>query len=272
MSAVTTEQVCIVRYRERRAMAEETVVTEVPAEETAPAVEQPFSTWDEATAQTAGKKLLLYGASGTGKSWCGATFPRPIFIDLEGGMKSVRKFKPLRIPKDPNRKIETYREMVIALRLVKKMLLEPNCPFDTVVIDSLNEMQDLVMEHVLTDYSDEANRKYSDQPTQGDYGKALRDFMAVYRLILKFPCNVVFTSVGVTSNETEQLIPSFVGKKTAENVLRLVDAVGYCYTTLDAETQPIHVISFANTPHHTGKDRLGIGFKPVPNNYRSIFN
>jgi len=65
-------------------------------------VESKFGTWDRATAGEKKFKVLLYGASGSGKTYMAGTFPRPLFLDLEDGMRTLLPLERaiLRYPKD----------------------------------------------------------------------------------------------------------------------------------------------------------------------------
>lgn len=237
------------------------------------AAESKYGVWEPGIQKPSGYKVLVYGTSGSGKTYFAASFPKPLFVDLEGGMRSVTKFRPLRAPKDFGRVVKDLDELKMIGMDIRKTLLAGNAPFQTVVVDSLSEMQELVMLNILATY--DAKRQYDDQPTLTDYGKLGRDFMSVFKAFLRLPCNVVFTNVvAPRSNEDEQLAPTFMGKKIGPDVSRLVDAIGFTHTQRtgkgeDAEIR--YLINFANTPDHVGKDRLGIGPKSKSNSYDSVF-
>jgi len=242
-------------------------------EETPLGDDSPLGIWTPEDAKSTGVTILIYGTSGSGKTWLASTFPDPLFVDLEGGMRSVAHRKPLRLPKDPKLVIETVDDLRKAGAAIARMLRKGNAPFKTVVIDSLSEMQEIVMADVLLQYN--ANRLYGDQPTQADYGKANRDFIKLFLAFLRLPCNVVFTNVvAPKAYEEDQSAPTFVGKVIGPYVSRRVDAIGYTYTVVpskDKEDELRYLVSFANTPAHVGKDRLGIGNKPRPNNFNAVF-
>lgn len=250
------------------------MATSVPTAGATPAVDNRFGIWEPTTAKKPGYKILVYGTSGSGKTHFAASFPEPLFIDLEGGMLGVSKFKPLRFPKDPSRVVESVDELIEIGKYLREQLDGGKASFKTVVIDSLNELQDLVMANVLQEF--DAKRQYDDQPTQSDYGKANRDVIKIFRSFCRLPCNVVFTSVIVPPTfEEEMVAPSFSGKQVGPVVSRLVDAIGYTYTSRPTkggdEADIRYMINFANTPEHVGKDRLGIGPKSKPNTYEAVF-
>lgn len=233
-------------------------------------VEKPtsFGTYD---AQVRFYKVLLYGTSGSGKTVLASTFPKPLFIDMEGGMASIADKKPLRYPKDPKQVVSTLKELRKAYEVCKAALDAGDAPFETIVLDSVSEMQELVMLDVLGTF--QANRIYDDQPTQTDYGKANRDTIKIIRSFLRLPAHIVFTNVIAPKEyEEDTAAPSFVGKQVGPVVSRLVDAIGYTFTLLGDNKEDVKfMVSFANTPEHVGKDRLGIGTKNKPNNYSAIF-
>lgn len=184
-------------------------------------------------------------------------------------MRSITHVQPLRLPADPSKTLSTMKELRQAVQAVVAALKQPDCPFQTVVVDSLNELQEVVMANVISAYN--TTRQYDDQPTLADYGKAQRDFMTVFRVLLKLPCHVVFTAVTAPKQYPEdQSTPAFVGKRTGPEVMRLIENVGYCFTKETGE-RVNYLVSFTNTPDHVGKDRFKLGSKPRPNNFEAIF-
>src|SRR4249919_3309088 len=150
-----------------------------------------FGTWDDTTVLDKGWKILVYGDSGSGKTYFAGTFPDPLFLDLEDGMRSLLQLKRniKRYPKNPSQNITTLDEVKNFYQIVKKMSPE-TAPFKTIVIDSLNELQILVLDNSIK--TTQTTRIYDDQPTQGDYGKLARDMQTLVRLFIKLPFNIVF--------------------------------------------------------------------------------
>lgn len=233
---------------------------------------QDFGVWDE-NIVVRRMKVLLYGVSGTGKTTMAATFPRPLFLDLEGGMLSTRKYKPLRYPADPNEDIKAYPEVIDFYKLVKKYTPE-TAPFETIVIDSLNELQLLVAQYVIEKYTG-VKRQYNDQPTMADYGKANRMFMQVTRLFLKLPYHIIFTAISnqkETGDEDIQVAPKFVGKQVGPDIQRMMDMVGYCHAKRVQDGSSQHYVSFKITPQYLAKDRLDIVLRDIPNSYEALIS
>lgn len=240
---------------------EEEVEEEVEEEETE---RSPFGVWSAQTAEKKGLKVLLYGHSGMGKTRMAATFPRPLFLDLEGGMRSTIKVKEvLRYPSNPKEEVHTLDQVKEFYKLVKQTKVPD---FDTIVVDTLTELQVLVSKNVLGKY--DANRQYDDQMTMADYGKANRDFLNIIRLFLKLPYHIVFTAHAIQTDDPEQqLFPKFVGKQIGPDLLRVMEMVGYCHVVKGENGGSEYVVSFRSSPRYVAKDRLGVVEKDIPNDF-----
>jgi len=243
------------------------------AQPTSPNKDVQFGSWDESTVEDKGWKILVYGDSGSGKTYFAGTFPDPLFLDLEDGMRTLLPLKRniKRYPKNPSQQITTLDEVKAFYQIVRKLKPE-EAPFKTIVIDSLNELQILVLENSIR--TTQTQRIYDDQPTQGDYGKLARDMQTLVRLFIKLPYNIIFIA-GAKEREfpEDKLLPLFLGKKTGPDVRRIIEQIGYCYTKQAAKDQPVeHLIAFGDTPSYIAKDRTGKLSRPVRNTYESMMS
>jgi hypothetical protein len=216
--------------------------------------------------------MMLYGVSGSGKTTMAASFPKPLFLDMEGGMLSTRRIKSvMRFPRDPKEDIRSYAQVVEFYNLVR---LAKNPPFETIVLDSLNELQLLVTQHVVGKFSG-VKRQYDDQMTLADYGKANRDFSKVIRLFLKLPYHIVLTAASLQKEGGEEdvlIAPKFVGKQVGPDVQRMMDMIGYCHMKRMSDGGSQHYVSFQMTDKYLAKDRLGIAARDIPNNFDALMN
>src|SRR5262245_42486569 len=172
--------------------------------------------------ETASERLtmLVYGPSGSGKTVFSSTWPDVVFVDLEDGLRSVRK-SVARFPQ-PGASITDFRQVGAFV----DMLAFEQHSYRTVVVDGLNELQYLATRRVLTAYT--KNRPYDDQPTLADFGKSLNDLEGIVRKILALPMNVVLTcQASDRVNETDLVSPVLVGRNIAKVFTRLVDIVGH---------------------------------------------
>jgi len=228
----------------------------------------PFGLWSADLAEKKGLKVLLYGASGAGKTRMCATFPKPLFLDLESGLRTTFQVKPvLRYPANPKEEVESLEQVKEFYSLVKKT---KNPTFETIVVDSLNELQVLVTRNVIGKFK-EANRQYEDQMTQADYGKANRDFLSIIRLFLKLPYHIVFTAVETPREYPEQQVyPKFVGKQIGPDLQRIMEMIGYCHVVRGKDGTSQHFVSFKMSPTYIAKDRMGIVEKDIPNDFKYL--
>jgi hypothetical protein len=231
--------------------------------------ESPFGTWGKATAAKKPLKVLLYGPAGGGKTRYAATFPDPLFLDLEGGLRSTVDVKDvLRYPKDPNQEIVNVGEVGQFYNIVKA--IHPlDAPFKTIVIDSLNELQVLVTKKVVATY--DQNRLMEDQLTYQDYGKIGRDVLKIISMFLKLPYNIVFTAVETVREYEGQFVhPRFAGKMIWPELQRWMEQIGYVHVIKGEKGEPEHVVGYRLSPAYSAKSRLKIEQRYLPNHYDAL--
>jgi len=188
-------------------------------------------------------KFLVYAESGVGKTVFGASWPNCLFLDMDFGMSSV-KSEVMRVA------IKEWSDLEDAYMF----LAHGNHSFQTVVVDSLNEMQYVAMDHIITSYP-AIRRAYNDLASQSDYGKMLADFDKMVRKIRGLDLNVVFiANVQKQEFETDIIQPQFVGKNTARNMARMMDVVGYLYKSDTGDPVKTRVMVFDDARFVT-KDR-----------------
>ena len=81
--------------------------------------------------------VLVYGMPGAGKTHFAGTFPKPLFLDMRGGLETVRK-----------KKVAYYRPKTIA-EIISFANPETLKDFRTIVLDHLTEMTRLLMADIL---------------------------------------------------------------------------------------------------------------------------
>lgn len=161
-------------------------------------------------------KFLVYGESGVGKTVFSSTWPNPVFFDIDKGMASVKR-EVHRFP------IDAWEDLVEAVELIANN----KHPFQTLVVDSLNELQKLAMRNVIKTYPG-IRRSYDNLASLSDYGKMLDDYDKMIRFIRSLPFNVVFIGqVAAREYETDPVQPQLTGKQSARDLCRMMDIVGY---------------------------------------------
>jgi len=161
-------------------------------------------------------RMLCYGDSGVGKTVFGSTWPKPLFLDLDDGMASVTRKVGRMVPKDTD-----------DLYTIADFLRTGSHPFETVVFDSLNELQTFTMRGTVGDFP-EVRRAYGNLPSVSDYGKMLYDVEQIIREFKSLDLNVVFLSQSMDPMEEGQITrPQLTGKNSANQICRFMDVVGY---------------------------------------------
>lgn len=163
-------------------------------------------------------RFFIYGESGSGKTVAASTFPRPLFLDLEDGMASVtRDVDSIRIT--------TWEELYSALDFV----VNEDHEYQTVILDSLNEVQALFLKYVVEAYP-AVKRSYKALPGMSDYGFMISEVDSVVRVLKALPIHVVFLAqVRAREYDTDMVMPQLIGKNSSQNICRLMDIVGYLY-------------------------------------------
>lgn len=194
-------------------------------------------------------KFLVYGESGVGKTVFSSTWKNAVFLDANRGMSSV-----------------TRRVSVISindwndLQNAVKFLANSNHGFETVVVDSLNDVQYLCMKHIIHAFPS-IRRAYENLASQSDYGKMLDEFEKWVRETIALSMNVVFTcNVAPQVYETDTVQPQLVGKHTARNLAGMMDIIGYLTKREAAEggEQKKDRLMWFDAVQYVTKDRSGL--------------
>lgn len=178
--------------------------------------------------------MLIYGQSGVGKTRLAGTaddcepMRRVLFLDLEGGTFSLRAANPdVDVVRIPN---------WVSLVEVLHELKAGRDGYNTIVLDSLTEVQKYNLYHVLGMRVEEAKEKEKQaDPDIADMRAWQRNSEHMRRLVRAFrdlPKNVIFTAL--ERRDTDQrtgmvrTLPSLSGKLAGE-VAAFLDVVVYMY-------------------------------------------
>lgn len=132
-----------------------------------------------------GNRVIIYGESGIGKSTLACTAPNPLFIGLDDGAKKL---------KDPTtgkhmkyiKGIETFDDVLAALKTTTLL-----ADFDTIVIDTVTELQKLAEPYVVNNYKKDG--KLVDNLEAYGYGRGYRHLVEAMRKIL-VACDVLIAA------------------------------------------------------------------------------
>lgn len=183
-------------------------------------------------------KALVHGNSGAGKSHLGASAHLPaIGLCERQAMRTIRRRNPeagIWIIE----RTEDLREMISELQI---MIAEERCPFDTVVLDSLGEIQQIIKKEIL----DRAGQK-RENLTQQEWGVIIDRSINIARAFRDLPLHVLVLcrSEETFADEGRFVRPSLSGKKLPNDVAGYFNVCGYSYKKVDGDGNLLHRVLF----------------------------
>jgi Cdc6-like AAA superfamily ATPase len=210
--------------------------------------------------------ILIYGDSGTGKTTLAGSADevpsmRPVlFIDIEGGTESLRHS----YPEVETVRITKWREM----QALYNELYRGSTGYQTVVLDSLTEIQKFNMYQIMADLiakkGEDDPRVDIDVPSMREWGKNLEQVRRFVRAFRDLPMHTVFTALAKSDKDQKTGIvsikPSLSGKM-ADEVAAFLDIVAYYYVkdiVVEDETVARRLLLTRKTSQHVAKDRSGM--------------
>jgi len=167
-------------------------------------------------------QCLIYGDSGVGKSFLAATAPKPLILLTEpNGQASIMH---------SNEKADLIHIGSAAMlgQVIKSIKEDPKrwSKYDTIVIDSLTEVQRLYRDHL----TNEGTQMMKLQ----DWGKLAEYMRRFIRALRSLPKNIVAIALLEKNVEEDSQIteykPAFDGKKTSGEIAQYFNFVGFLYS------------------------------------------
>lgn len=168
-------------------------------------------------------KVLLYGPSGTGKTSLASSASKVeelgpvLYVDLERGTAPATKYGDL-----DNMLIvqpATYKEFT---DLLLKVSNAKDKPFNTVIIDTVDRLQELIKLHFA-----EANPRDSFAMWAAAYDKVLDLVNTIaFDLTLNIVCITHESREIVETERLSQIAPNFEGKKSFKKLPAIFDLIG----------------------------------------------
>ena len=177
-------------------------------------------------------KLMIYAESGVGKTWAAVKARKPLVLLTEkNGYASAAHSNPDALILECNTPSE-LRNIIMDIRDHESKYLvgkdengnELKAEFDTLVIDSLTEIQRLFKEEIMKNNGRELF-------SQQDWGKLADTMRKLIRSIRDSDCHVVCTALQDSFIEeatgTRHVKPMFEGRKTQSEILQFFSGCGY---------------------------------------------
>lgn len=206
--------------------------------------------------------MVVYGEGGVGKTTFAATAPRPIIADCENGSK----YFGLRGIESDVALIEKWDDMqeFMEIALTDK--------YDTVVIDPIGEL----MEKLIAYMRNKADSKFVQRdgnPTMADWGwlkSTMRNFLKTMRDSGKHI--VIVAHVQEKDDEGRMIKRPMIATRLSEELVNLVDIVGYMTTANDNETGETKrlIIVDPASDKYVAKDRTGRLGRYIEPNFTKI--
>lgn len=167
-------------------------------------------------------KMIIFGASGIGKTVMASTAPKPLFLDVEGGLLSIRDKAVDYV------KIEQWQDLQNIFLMLKTGKLKG---YESVVIDSLTEASKKSMDDILTSDGGEKGPIRKDVPTQHDWLRNIEQTRTLVRSFRDLDMNVVFTCLSrdMTNEMSGGIVrkPAVSSKSLSDDIPGYVDIVAY---------------------------------------------
>jgi len=196
-----------------------------------------------------GVKLLVYGMAGAGKTSLISTMPNPIILSAESGLLSLSGVEL------PYIEIKTINDLREAYTWLTKS--DEAKQFDSVALDSLSEIAEMVLAHELTITTPDGKK----MDGRKAYGEMQAQVLEIIRAFRDLNGKHVYFSAKCekAQDETGRMLyaPMMPGNKLAQNIPYLLDEVLALRVEKDSEGNPQRMLLCGPDGTWTAKDRSG---------------
>ena len=198
--------------------------------------------------------MLIYGESGVGKTRLSGSsdavplMRRVLLIDIEGGTLTLRDT----YPDVETVRIKTWNEM---RAVYDELYVNPT--YNTIIIDSLTELQKISMDQIMRRLVEEHEERDADVPGIREWNINLEQTRKFVRAFRDLPVNTIFTALAKSDKNMRtgsvRRKPSLSGK-VADEVAGFLDIVVYLYAK-EVEGENKRVLQCGQTEETVAKDR-----------------
>jgi phage nucleotide-binding protein len=199
--------------------------------------------------------LLIYGESGSGKTTLAGSsdgvpeMRKVLFLDVEGGTLSIRQ----KYPDVEAVRIKSWQDM----QSVYDELYAGAHGFNTIVLDSLTEIQKMSMDTVMRKLVEQHEERDSDVPGMREWGINIEQTRKFVRSFRDLPVNTIFTALSKIDKNPRtgaSKTKPYLSGKVADEVAGFLDIVAYLYTK-EVDGQQKRMLLCGATQDNVAKDR-----------------
>ena len=200
-------------------------------------------------------KILIYAPSGAGKTFSASTLKdKTLIISAESGLLSLSSEKIDYIDMTKNEKLETidYADRLANLSKVYNFLVKSDHKYETVFIDSLTEIAQIIDAHCEKKFPE----RKDGMVRWGEYNKIFTSLVKKFR---DLPINVIFTCLSaVEKDENNKRFTTFsVFGAIAQRLPQYFDEVFYLHAAQNENKLIKRYFQTAHAEQITAKDRSG---------------
>ncbi len=178
-------------------------------------------------------KILIYGPAGVGKTVLAASVDEVVplspalLVDMEAGTMSVQNRKGLRFVK-----VSTWKDVVALMTMLKSKELQDE--YKTIIIDSISEMQRIIMAGVMAQAVAQDPSHDKEVPYRQDWGRASERTRRIIKQLRNLPYNIIMTALSKESQDEAGVVstlPAMPGQLAGETAA-FMDIVGFLQTAV----------------------------------------
>lgn len=199
--------------------------------------------------------MLIYGESGAGKTTLAGSadevpeMRKVLVLDIEGGTLSLKS----RYPNVESVRIKSWQDM----QNVYDELFKAQHDYNTIIIDSLTEVQKMSMDQVMVNLIMQHEERDPDVPGIREWNINIEQTRKFVRAFRDLPVTTIFTALAKTDKNqftgSSRTKPSLSGK-VADEVAGFLDIVVYLYTK-EVDQEQRRILLCGATQQNVAKDR-----------------
>lgn len=204
--------------------------------------------------------MMVYGAGGVGKTTFASTAPKPLLVDCENGAK----YFGLRGINMDVAKISQWSDMNGLFDIAKEDT------YETIIIDPIGELMEKLKRYMIAK-GDRKLVQSDGSPSMAGWGWLKDTMRATIKVLRDSGKNILLIAHVEEKTDEEKMVKRpMIMTKISEELVNMVDIVGYMTVTqVDGEEKRIIIVD-ASSDKYVAKDRTGQLGKIIPPNFGEI--